>query len=225
MVIHHHLGDSGGFISDEFRRKGAEVTSHLFPHDGPLPSPQDADHVIILGAAASVNDEGPARIWIEQEQEWLRTADRMGVPILGICFGAQMLCAALGGEIVTAPRRELGWTMVEPVDSAVIPPGPWMQLHSDGCLPPPGARILARNDMGVQAFSLGPHLAVQFHPEFDKAHLHRWMEGGVREVFLREGQDPDALLSQTIAEEPEARARAGVLVATALAQARRSVIR
>jgi hypothetical protein len=76
--------------------------------------------------------------------------------------------------------------------------------------------VLARNDLCVQAFSIGPHLAVQFHPEVDAAQLSRWLGDGGRAQAERAGQDPDKLIAQTEAEEPQAARRADRLVAAAV---------
>ena len=94
IVVRHHAEDSPGFIAEAFAARGAQITTHLFPADGPLPVLDGADHVVVLGAIPSVYDSGPNRAWIEQELAWLRQADQAGVPGLGICFGAQGLCTA-----------------------------------------------------------------------------------------------------------------------------------
>ncbi|MGH8979467.1 MAG: aminotransferase, partial [Acidimicrobiales bacterium] len=86
----------------------------------------------------------------------------------------------------------------------------------DRCVLPPGARLLARNEVGVQAFTSGRDLAVQFHPELDAAQLERWFDSGGRVTAVLKGKDPDALLAQTAHEEPEARRRAATLVDTYL---------
>jgi len=146
----------------------------------------------------------------------LRKAHESGVPVLGICFGAQALCMVFGGQVVAADEKEVGWKMVESVDPAQIPAGPWLLFHGDRCLPPPEATIMASNDVGVQAFSIGRHLAVQFHPEVDGVQLGGWLAAGGRDEAMAAGTDPDAFLARTVAEEPAARARADVLVGTAL---------
>ena len=215
-VVRHHEEDAAGFIAEAFAARGATLTVHRFPVDGPLPAPGDADHVVLLGAAWSVYDPSPERAWIADELAWLRDLDAAGVPVLGICFGAQALAAAFGGTVEHAGRSEVGWTRVESTDPAVVPAGPWLLFHHDRCLPPPQARVLARNDVGVQAFTLGRHLGVQFHPEVDAAQLSRWLDDDGRAEAMRAGQDPERFLAQTRAAEPAARLRAAALVDAAL---------
>jgi GMP synthase-like glutamine amidotransferase len=214
MVVRHHDIDSAGFIGSAFEARGAELAVHLFPDEGPLPplSRADVDHVVVLGAVSSVNDPDG---WIAEELAWLRTAEQAGVPVLGICFGAQALCAALGGRVEAMERKEIGWKTVDSADEQLVPAGPWLEFHGDRCLPPPAATVLARNDAGIQAFRLGRHLAVQFHPEVDGPQLKRWLDAeGHTAATL--GIDPDQFLADTIREEPAARERAARLVAAAL---------
>jgi GMP synthase-like glutamine amidotransferase len=217
VVIRHHVEDSGGLIAEAFQARGAQVSTYLYPGDQPLPDLDGVDHLVMLGSTCSVYDGSVP--WIAEELAWLRRADQAGVPVLGICFGAQELATILGGAVTAASREEIGWTMVEPLDHGLIPAGPWLEFHHDQCLPPAAARLLARNEVGVQAFSAGRHLAVQFHPEVDGAQLGRWLDGGAQEVASRAGVDPDRLLSETIAEEPAARDRAHRLVRAALSVA------
>ena len=215
VVIRHHRIDQAGFVADAFAARGGEVRTHLFPREGPLPALDGMEHVVVLGASWSVYDE---RItdWMGAELNWLRAADAAGIPVLGICFGAQALTVALGGQVEAAPRSEIGWVTVSTAVPEVIEPGPWLAFHGDRCVPPPGARVLATSEVCVQAYSAGPHLAVQFHPEVDAAQVGRWLADGGRAEAERAGQDPEALLAQTLAEEPAAALRADRLVAAAL---------
>jgi len=215
VAIRHHRIDEAGFVADAFAARGAEVRTHLFPREGPLPALDGVDHVVLLGADHSVYDDRIAD-WFHEELDWLRAADAAGIPVLGICFGAQALTVALGGQVEAAPRSEVGWVTVQSTDPDLVDPGPWLEFHGDRCLPPRSARVLARTELCVQAFSVGPHLAVQFHPEVDGAQVGRWLAAGARAEAERAGQDPDALLAQTVAEEPAAAVRADRLVAAAV---------
>ena len=215
-VIRHHEEDSAGFIGAAFEARGAELGVCLFPKEGPLPALDGIDHVVVLGAVWSVYDDSPDRAWIAEVLAWLRQADEAGVPVLGICFGGQALAAALGGRVEAAPRKEIGWSVVDSYDPEVIPHGPWLEFHQDRFFPPSHARVLATNEVGVQAAVLGRHLAVQFHPEPDGALLRAWLDMGGREEAERHGVDADRFLAQTFAEEPAARVRADALVAAAL---------
>jgi GMP synthase-like glutamine amidotransferase len=223
IVIRHHAEDSPGFIADAFTARGADLRTHLFPGEGELPAPDGADHVVVLGAIPSVNDSGAPSLWIKQELAWLRQADEAGVPVLGICFGAQALCAAFGGQVEAAPNKEIGWKLVDSADPSLIPVGPWLEFHGDRCLPPPDATILASNETGVQAFVIGRHLAVQFHPEVDGVQLRAWLDSGAAAAAAAAGVDPDEFVANTVAEEPAAKERAAALVDTALRLALRRV--
>ncbi len=216
VVVRHHEEDSAGFIGDAFEARGAALSTVLFPKEGALPDLAGLAHIVLLGSTSSVYDEGEARAWIDEELAWVRRAGAAGVPVLGICFGSQVLAAAFGGTVEHAGRQEIGWVMVDSADPELIPPGPWLEFHHDQCLPPAEATVLARNDLGVQAFRLGRHLAVQFHPEVDGGQFRLWLDAGGRGEIEADGQDPDRMLAQTIAEEPGAAARADRLVASAL---------
>ena len=211
LVLRHHEEDSPGLVGDAFAARGAAVETHLYPDDGPLPELGGYDHLVVLGSTASVYE---TKDWIAAEVDWLR---RVPLPVLGICFGAQLLSASFGGKVERAPVYEIGWVRVERAprlspDDPEIGPGPWFQLHGDRCILPASAHLLASNDVGVQAFAIGRHLGVQFHPELDTAQLKRWLESGGRELVIHAGRDPDTLLQETAREEPSARKRAEQLV-------------
>ncbi len=141
---------------------------------GELPRPAGFDCAIALGSGATARGGGPG--WVDEEVGWLRAADAAGLPVLGICFGAQALAVALGGSVHRLKRPEVGWVAVETTDPAHVPAGPWLAWHEDGIGLPPLASELASNACGVQAFCHRRHLAVQFHPEVTPAIVAGWAE-------------------------------------------------
>ncbi|WP_370084490.1 type 1 glutamine amidotransferase [Streptacidiphilus sp. MAP12-16] len=170
-----------------------------------FPAAQDWDLIVSLGAPWSVYDDAAIGNWIGGELALLRTAHHLGVPVLGVCFGAQALAAALGGSVETARRAEIGWIDVETDDPALVPPGPWFVWHFDRCVIPPGAVELARSDVCTQAFMAGSSLGVQFHPEITTAAVEGWLGNGGAEQVARHGVDPDALLARSRAMQPYVR--------------------
>lgn len=219
LVLRHHTGDHAGFVGDGFRVRGADLCDLLVTAASAFPDPAEFDAVIVLGAADAVYDEGALSGRVADEVAFLRGASAAGVPVLGICFGAQALTVALGGKVEPMSRMEIGWYAVGTDEPDLVEPGPWLAFHGDRCLPPPGTRIVARTDACVQAFTLGPHLAIQFHPEVDAAQLEAWLQDGSDDQVAAHGIDGNTLLAETAAQEPAARRRADTLVAAFLRHA------
>src|SRR5246127_6026394 len=71
VVIRHPEEDSAGFIGDAFAARGADLSTHLFPIQGPLPDPAGLAHIVMLGSTSSVYDNGEARAWIDEDLAWL----------------------------------------------------------------------------------------------------------------------------------------------------------
>lgn len=161
-----------GLLGDWARRRGIALDVVRVDERDPLPDPRERDFAVALGSGASAAGGGPD--WVEREIEWLRAADAAGLPVLGICFGAQALARVLGGCLHRLTTPELGWVTVDTVDSGRLPRGPWLAWHEDGLTLPPLAYELASNAFGVQAFCHCRHLAVQFHPEVTAEIVGAW---------------------------------------------------
>lgn len=136
---------------------------------GEIALPDDVGLTLHLGSAVGpFEDEHRDRI--EAEARVLRSALDAGVPVLGICYGAQLIAHALGGSTGFAPVAEYGLVEVESFDPELCPPGPWVESHQHNFTPPPGARELGRTAAGPQGLAYeAPDgrraLGWQFHPE------------------------------------------------------------
>ena len=219
MFLRHHEEDDPGFVGAALERRGFEIEVVTVADNAAPVDLEGVEVLSILGSKWSVYDHDRVGGWILAELDTIRDADRRGVPVLGICFGAQALCVALGGRVEPAPRPELGWVDLigDPEDG--IPDGPWFQFHADRCVPPPTASVLAKNEVCVQAFRIGPHLGVQFHPELDARQFARWLAAGADEAARSLGVSPDELLAETERREADAAVRVDHLVAGFLARA------
>ena len=220
LFVHHDANSGDGHVGRAFSALGAELIVHQVCN-GPgdptgsttFPDPTDVDHVVLFGSRWSVDDPQVAH-WVEPEIDFIRAADRAGVPVLGLCFGGQILSVALGGTVGRTEHPEIGWMAVEvnaDGRAAGIEAGPWLQWHFDAFTVPPGATELARSGAGAQAFRSGPHLGLQFHPEADRSVLEGWMVDDLDQL-VGAGLDADGLLAGADRFHDDAAARARRLV-------------
>lgn len=167
-----------------------------------LPTPgRDVDAVAVLGSPEGAWDDDVP--WLADEIALLSDADRRGVPILGICFGGQLLARVLGGTVHAETGSEHGWSWIESTDPATVPAGPWMEFHFDSFTAPPDSEVLARSPRCDQAFRRGSHLGVQFHPEITPAEFEtwvaRWTGTSIEASFDALGISTEALRAETAA--------------------------
>ncbi|MBL7498412.1 gamma-glutamyl-gamma-aminobutyrate hydrolase family protein [Frankia sp. CNm7] len=176
VIVVHDV--SGLVATGELGTIGDRIAQHgirfdlLTAGDDPFPDPAALDLVVIMGSDKSAYDDTIP--WLADELAYLREAVRAGTPVLGVCFGGQLLARALGGTVRPAERPELGLMPVTTIDQAAIPTGPWMEAHWDTFTVPPGARRLAWTPDAEQAFRFGPHLGLQFHPEITPTVFETW---------------------------------------------------
>jgi GMP synthase-like glutamine amidotransferase len=220
FIQHDHVSPTGP-VSMRLRERGFDVDEVLIvdeQHAGTpnvhfdFPDACDYDLLVPMGAPWGAWDDRGIGRWLIPEITWLRSALDADIPVLGICFGGQLMSRALGGAVATAMRPEIGWTVLHTDEPELVASGPWFEFHYDRWTVPAGAREIARTASASQAFTFGRSLAVQFHPELTASSLEGWLIAGGAEKVAADGQDPDAMLAHTRAEELSAGARTVRLV-------------
>lgn len=209
---------AGGEDFEDWMRAGlgldAEAAPALSVHLGqPLPEASTLAGVVITGSPAMLTD-GAA--WNLVAADWVRDAVARGLPVLGICYGHQLLAHACGGQVDYHPAgREIGTVPVtltaaarEDVLLAALPECFHAHTsHSQAVLTLPDRAVLlaASAHDAHHAFRIGERAwGVQFHPEFTARVMRTYVQ--VRQEALREeGFDVDALLRDVV-ETPAASA-------------------
>jgi GMP synthase-like glutamine amidotransferase len=205
LVIQHEQPTPGGYVNQWLEGRGAEQDVFRIDVEQRELDPSEYDMIVSLGSEfAAFDDSVP---WIEREMGLLAQAAQADVPILGICFGGQLLARVLGGRSFRGERSEIGWLPVRTREPSLVSEGPWFQWHFDTFTTPPGARLIADSEAGPQAYVIGRSLGLQFHPEVTPQIMERWV-AVYRHELDREGVDPDQLLEDTHRRAADARAGA-----------------
>jgi GMP synthase-like glutamine amidotransferase len=220
FIEHDHVSPSGP-LGERFIDHGFElqtfgvVSAENF--DTPnvnvtFPNFSEFDVVVPMGSPWGVWEDNRIGNWLLPELAQAKSAHDEGVPILGICFGGQLMARALGSRVERATRPEVGWMEITS-DIPELSRGPWFQYHWDRWFTPPIGREIARTNVGPQAFIAGRTLALQFHPEINIEILDLWlaMDGGCAEVESV-GIVPEALRDETRRVQESARKRTHALV-------------
>lgn len=171
-IFRHVVCEPPAYLCTFLQRRG--LPFEIVCLDEGLTVPEGLDDVaglVFMGGPGSVNDP---RGWITHELELIRQADRRGVPVLGVCFGAQLISKALGGTAYPGASMEIGWHAIDAVHAQTT--DPWaaslpthfeaFQWHAHTYTLPPDAVPLWRSHcFGQQGFVKGNSLAMQFHLE------------------------------------------------------------
>ena len=176
----------------------------------------DPDLLVVLGGPMSVYDSDN-HPWIAAEQQFVEERIESEKPLLGICFGAQMIAQALGAKVYAGPQgKEIGWSKITVNDQGAKTAlrhldGQFthmMHWHGDTFDLPDGAVLLASSDKyKKQAYSYGDHiLAMQCHPEVTPAKLKLWYASGEDEIAevgqtMQAMQDDAAAYNETLSRQ------------------------
>ncbi|MCR9094077.1 MAG: glutamine amidotransferase [bacterium] len=197
--FHQWIAKGMGVADDEL------AVAHVHAGD-PLPDPASISGVVVTGSPLMVTDRAD---WSEASAAWLaKIVEADAMPVLGICYGHQLLAHALGGEVGANPNgREMGTVEVrhdtaaivdDPVLIGAVEPGHMSHLESV-LRPPSDAQVLATTDLEAHAvLKFGPRQwGLQYHPEFDRDIMQGYVAAR-REIIESEGLDPDAMIENAV---------------------------
>ena len=185
FVLQHVAYEGPGAIADAIRRSGAAHAVVRIDQGESVPAVEAVDDMaglVVLGGPMGVHDEGLG--WLHDERALMRAAVEAGLPVLGVCLGAQQLAAALGGVVAAGPEPEVGVGEVhltpaarhDPVFGAAGSPLACVHWHGDTFTLPDGAVLLASTDLYPhQAFRFGERAyGLQFHVEVTASLVGHW---------------------------------------------------
>ncbi len=179
--------------------------------DEALPAADAIAGIIVTGSSHSVTEQAP---WMKRAGAFLRAVSEDGVPVLGLCFGHQLIADAFGGRVEKNPRgREIGTVVLELSEEAAADPlyrgcARAMKIqatHVDSVVAlPKDARLFATTSLDPHAaYAIGERVrCVQLHPELDADIIRAYVEAR-RHLIDGEGLSTDALLAN-ISEAPDA---------------------
>ena len=198
-----HNDDAGAGVFGEVARESGHEVVEWRPDRAPPPDLGGVDAAMVFGGAMHVDQE-EAHPWLRGEKELLRDLLSRGVPLIGLCLGAQLLAEAAGATPGRASEPEIGWTAVEltpegrddPLLTGIPDRLEALEWHSYEAPLPDGAVALARSPVCLQAYRLNgsPAWGLQFHAEVTERDLGLWLDSwDSDEDAVRIGLDHEAM--------------------------------
>jgi len=188
VVLQHVEHEGPGTIAGVLTTAGIEWRTVRLDRGDPLPAVGDLSGLVVMGGPMGVHDEDQ-HPWLAPERDLLGAVASAGLPVLGICLGAQQMAAALGAEVTTGVEPEVGAGHITLTDAGRRDPVfgpeyrglsgttvPCVHWHQDTFTLPEGAiHLAATRTTPHQAFRIGPAAyGLQFHIEIDTDLATQW---------------------------------------------------
>lgn len=214
LVLQHIACEPPGVFEDVLVERGATITRVELDEGAPIPSLFDHDALVVMGGpmAAYEDDRYP---WMDGELATIADAVRGGLPVLGVCLGAQLLARAASGtahvgvhgpEVGVLPVELAAAAADDPVFADLPPRITALQWHGDTFDLPPQSVLLAESDVYPQVFRIGTAYGIQFHVEVTSAMAEEWSQVRAYAESLDAVRGPGSfpgLLAELEAAQPE----------------------
>ena len=208
LVIQHNDDDNLNDLAQPFLEAGLEIVQwHAEKTPAPVDSLDGFSGLVSLGAFAGVEDEAETS-WMPLERKLIETALEAEMPVLGLCFGSQLLASVAGAEVAKSGRPEVGWYQVQmseeaandPLMSVLGPEPEVIQYHYDTFKwqeVPQNLTILGTANGMNQAFRVGKNAwGTQFHIEMNLPTMLGWIASYPR-AFEKAGNVPADQVEET----------------------------
>ena len=202
LAVIHGEKVRAGIFADVLREGGHELEEWSVAWNVPPPRPLDDYGAVLVFGGAMHADQDDRHPWLREENFLLQRLLDIGMPVLGVCLGAQLLAKAAHAPVHPAPEPEIGWFPVElteaaredPVFSRLPERFDAFQWHYYTYGVPAGAEELARSPVCTQAFRLGERVwGIQFHAEVTREQIAGWLAEEDRELPV----EPHVLAAET----------------------------
>lgn len=186
LVFQHVPFEPLGVLDRMFREAGFRIRYVNFHRDDKIDVAIGRyNGLVVLGGPMSADDT-ERHPHLKFERAAIVRVVELGMPVLGICLGAQLMAASFGGQVLRREAIEFGWRRVTPTPGGTADPlmrhlgsgAEIFQWHSDTfTLPPVAQHLAASHDCRHQAFRIGEcAYGLQFHLEADRALIRRWLD-------------------------------------------------
>jgi GMP synthase (glutamine-hydrolysing) len=211
LCIRHEPTDTLGVARRALLDEGLPIRILDAWGEGVWPGPEEVAGYLVMGGAMNV-DQINSHPYLAEERRLLRRVIENGVPVMGVCLGAQLMARALDQPVTRAPRRKCGFFRVYPTEEGGRDPvvstfaAGDIEFHwnEDTFDLPRGATLLASGpDGAIDAYRFGDRAwGIAFHPEVDGPELDGWIDAVGPKLESVWGRSPEELRKEAIDRLP-----------------------